>query len=250
MIRRLLPTLFLLASAFAQSSGPAFEVASIRLSPLPLKNQQAVTSSGPNLTLEGFTWIDLVVGAYNLKYYQLSVSENVVKSLDATIFYTIQAKAEGDTPRTDAEFRSMSQALLTSRFRLKVHRETRNLPVYALVVGKDGVKLKPSDPAGERSAETTSRGRNEITVRKGYTMSEWVYSISGLDKPIVDQTGLSGRYDITLETTPEYRMNNDPLPGDISIFTAVQESLGLRLEATRAPIEILVVDSIEKPTEN
>lgn len=72
----------------------------------------------------------------------------------------------------------------------------------------------------------------------------------GVDRPVVDATGLSGAYDIRIEATPEFRINRDPELGDISIFTAVQEQLGLRLEARKAPIEIMAVDHFEKPSAN
>ncbi len=234
-------------AAFAQTAPPAFEVASIRPAPCPCRVLHGFSTAGPNLTLEGYTWGDLLTDAYDLKVYQIEVSDALAKASDLGAFYNIQAKAEGDAPRTPAEFRVMLRSLLATRFNLKFHRETREMQVYALVVGKDGIKFKESDPALPRKANFTVNGRNQKMTATHMTMD--TLSTNLYVRPVIDRTGLRGEYDIVLEATPEFRINNNPQPDDISIFTAVQE-LGLKLESQRAPVEILVVDSIEKPSEN
>jgi len=96
-------------------------------------------------------------------------------------------------------------------------------------------------------------GRNQYMKGSKASMewlAEMIPNIAFVDRPIVDKTGLTGAYDIRIEATPEFRINNNPDPSDISIFSAVQDQLGLRLEPQKAMIEVLIVDHIEKPSEN
>ena len=159
--------------------------------------------------------------------------------------YDITAKAEGDGTPTRDQFRLTLQALLADRFQLKVHRNPTEMPVYALVVGKGGPKLKPGssvDPA------ISGRGMNyTLNMPKG-TVAELAHILSReVDRPVLDQTGLEGTFDIKLAYKPEYVKN--PEPGT-SVFTALQDQLGLKLEPTKAMIEMLTVDHVEKPSEN
>jgi uncharacterized protein (TIGR03435 family) len=238
----------------SQSAGQplAFEVASIRVTPKPWHVLHNYTASGPTLTLEGYNAVGLIVEAYNLKYYQINLPKTPVRGAEADTFYNITAKAEGDGTPTKDEFRRMLQTLLVERFHLKFHRERKELAVYALVLGKNGPKLKESAVNAAFSGFHGVNGRNQnITLTKA--SSEMVAGeIQNylMDRPVLDQTGLTGTYDIKLEATPEFRINQDPQPGDVSIFTAVQATLGLKLEARKADVEVIVVDRIEKPTGN
>jgi uncharacterized protein (TIGR03435 family) len=243
---KLLLLLALASVAFGQTA-PEFEVAAIRLAACPCSVLHSFRPAGPNVTFEGYPWISLVTEAYNLKAHEVSFPDALEKAFNFDIFYNIQAKAEGDGPRTVAEFRAMLQTLLKDRFHLKFHYETKEMQVYALVIGKNGIKFKESDPAAAQSARISVNGRNQKLTATRMTMD--TLSTNLYLRPVVDRTGLKGEYDIVLEATPEFRINNNPQPGDISIFTAVEE-LGLKLESQRAPIKILVVDSIEKPSEN
>ena len=144
----------------------------------------------------------------------------------------------------------MLQGLLADRFQLKVHRETKETPVYALVVGKNGAKLKESAP--DETGGTSVRGNGiemHMEASKG-TMDKLAYQLSlTAGRPVLDRTGLSGHYTYTLDWLPAN--GTAPPDSDIpSIFTAVQEKLGLRLEATKAPIEMLIVDRAARPSEN
>jgi len=185
-----------------------------------------------------------------VKSYQVSAAPNLALS-DA--FYDIGAKAEGDGAPSRAEYRQMLQALLADRFKLKVHREMREMNVYALVVGKSGPKLKESAPDASPMGYMNVVGRNYRATRAKATMDDVVQAITNsfLDRPVLDKTGLTGTYNLSLIYTPDIRSNRgEPDPNDISIFTAVQEQLGLKLEPQKASIEVLVVDSVEKPSEN
>ena len=148
----------------------------------------------------------------------------------------------------------MLQSLLADRFKLKIHREMREMPVYELVVGKNGPKFKESAPDANPMGHVNVIGRNyEVAIPKA-TMDEIVDQIANAfpGRPVLDKTGLTGTYDIRMTYTPSFRTNreSDSDLNDISIFTAVQDQLGLKLQARKALVEIVVLDHIEKPSEN
>jgi uncharacterized protein (TIGR03435 family) len=172
---------------------------------------------------------------------------------DGVPYWDIVAKAEGDAVPTHAEFQKMLQSLLTDRFQLKLHREMRETPVYALVVSKDGAKFKESDPDADSTGLYSMKGRNAVVTLPKATMSDVVDAVTNalLERPVVDRTGLTGTYNIKLTYTPNIGTNRDSQDlSDINVFQAVEEQLGLKLEARREPAEILVVDRVEKPSGN
>jgi uncharacterized protein (TIGR03435 family) len=175
-------------------------------------------------------------------------------------------------------FLSMVQSLIEDRFQLKMHRETRELPVYELIEAKGGAKLKLSDdqtplrfpergapppPLPQRGAPMPRggmrMGRGDLEAT-GVPLANFIQALSQqLGRPVIDKTGLKGLYDFKLQWTPEPGQGPvvpggpepPPPPADgPSIFTAIQEQLGLRLESTKGPVEVLVVDSVQKPSEN
>jgi uncharacterized protein (TIGR03435 family) len=227
----------------AQVVVPAFEVASIHANPGPWHVMLGYSSSGPRLTLEAWRPFALIMEAYDLKRYQVSFTS----SDDA--LYDIAAKAEGDGTPTKAEFRLMLQRLLADRFHLKFHREMRELPVYAMVIGKSGVKFQESDSEKPFRSYGGVNGRNQYMEYSQVAM-EMVANGIDVDRPVIDKTGLTGKYDIRLEATPEFRINNNPQPEDLRVFDAIQQQLGLRLEPQKANIEVLVVDRMDKPSAN
>lgn len=234
----------------AQAQLLEFDVATIRQHdpPFPRIN---ISTAGNTLTAECYSLFALVAYAYNLRNYQVSFART--SSPLADTFYDVTAKAPAASTPTAAEFRQMLQALLADRFKLKAHREMRETDVYSLVIGKSGSKLKPSAPEANPSGLMHVEGRNYHATRAKATMDDIVQAITNsfLDRPVVDRTGLTGTYVLDLTYTPDIRSNRaEPDPGDISIFTAVQEQLGLKLEPEKAPIEVLVVDSVEKPSAN
>jgi uncharacterized protein (TIGR03435 family) len=146
------------------------------------------------------------------------------------------------------------QALLAERFQLAVHRETRDLPMYSLVVGKNGVKMQPTDP-------TVKSGTSLITQKMFKAQRSTVDSIAQglagvLGRPVKNETGLEGFYDFKMEWAPEPAAGGgrpDERAIDTlgpSLFTAVQEQLGLKLEARKGPMEVIVVDRAQRPSEN
>ncbi len=241
-------TLWLAPVLFGQP--PRFEVASIKVHAEP-PHIIGVQTSGSRLTADAETLRGLVMWAYDLKNWQ--VEGPPAPSPVGDTFYDIVAKAEGDTPPTREQFREMLQTLLADRFQVKIHREQREMPVYILVPGKNGSKMKDSAPDAAAGGRMQVVGRNyQVTIPRA-AMTDVVDAIANSfpDRPVVDRTGLTGTYDLKLVFTPELRSRtSDPDPADISIFTAVQEQLGLRLEPQKAMVEILVIDHVEKPTAN
>ncbi|MBS1857639.1 MAG: TIGR03435 family protein [Acidobacteria bacterium] len=244
---RALVAFALCTASFAQT----FEVASIRVHDGPLYRIARYSASGARVTYDTWPILLLIMEAHGLRRYQVAFS-TAPSDLD-TAYYDISAKAEGNAPRTRAEFRRMLGALLADRFHLRFHWEDREIPVYALVAGKKGPKFKPSAPDAEYHVRVGVTGRNQFIEATKATMEQLADSIPdvlGSDRPIVDRTGLTGVYDFRLEATLLGHINRDPDASDLSIFTAVQEQLGLKLEPQKAAIQVLVVDHIGKPSAN
>jgi uncharacterized protein (TIGR03435 family) len=178
--------------------------------------------------------------------------------LDSTMF-DIDAKSD---PLVDAQLHAlpidqarhqkqlMVQVLLADRFQFKAHQETRQLPVYALVIAKDGPKFKPSEINGT----TIDSGRAHLHIAgSNDTISILARELAQvLGRVVLNQTGLNGRYDLSLRWTPDDTAASAPSSPDVppGIFTAIQEQLGLKLESTRGPVPVLVVDNVEMPTPN
>lgn len=138
----------------------------------------------------------------------------------------------------------MRQALLADRFKLQIRRETKEMPVYALVVAKGGLKLKESRVI----VKMWSAGGGRITIKAGRTDDLVIGLTSDVDRAVVNKTGLTGKYDIDLKWTTDDRQGT-PDAGP-SIFTALEEQLGLKLMPTKGPVDVLVVDHVERPSEN
>jgi uncharacterized protein (TIGR03435 family) len=189
--------------------------------------------------------------AYNITVRQLSGPGPALSER-----YDVAAKAEHAVSRD--QMLRMLQSLLVDRFKLVLHRETKEVPVYALVVGKGGPKLRPSDtPKSEGSNPRTPSRAGGSELRSGHlifkneSMADFAWALSRAaatgDRVVLDHTGLEGTYDFELRFEP--RELAVSLEGP-SIFEAVQEQLGLKLESKKDAVEFLVVDSVEKPSAN
>jgi uncharacterized protein (TIGR03435 family) len=247
LISLLLPTI----SAAQTAPYSAFDVASIKPHEGPMY-KLGMTTSGNTLTGDASNIRELMMFAYDMKNFQVAGNAPLLKDDEAR--WDIVAKAEGDRAPTRAEFRRMLQKLLLDRFHLESHIEKRDTRVYALVIDKNGPELKDSAPDASFMGHISRSGRNLIYTRPAATMSDIVDAIRNamLDLPVVDQTGLTGTYNIKLTYTQNTKKNLDSGPdaGDISIFSAVREQLGLKLEAKTAPVDFVIVDKAEKPTAN
>jgi len=239
-----------LGIAFGQSSPPlTFEVASIRPHPEP-PHSMGISTAGNRLTVEASYLAAVIMYAYNLKNYQIDISRALVPAAFDTM-YDIAAKAEGDGAPTRDEFRQMLQTLLADRFKLKIHREMRETPIYALVINKNGSKLKPGSGDGECASRIGPEHPEDRNYRYQFTNCSLDPLVSTLaaDRPILDKTALTGRYDISIFATPAFKMRDTSDPGDISVADAVQ-ALGLRLDPQKVPVDVLIVDHVEKPSGN
>jgi uncharacterized protein (TIGR03435 family) len=155
----------------------------------------------------------------------------------------------------------MVRALLEDRFQLKVHRETKEMPVYALVAAKDGPKLSVAADTSVHGGRTPPGAWNLKNVGTADLVK---YLSQQLSRTVIDETGLSGHYDVKLEWKPErgeggpealglppaFDTASPPASTGRSIFTAIQEQLGLKLESTKGPVEMVVIDHAEKPSAN
>src|SRR3984885_4400772 len=224
--------------AIAQETA-AFEVASINLHPEPIAFSSDSAVHGSRVTATAVTLIDLITNAYGVRYDQISGGPSWAKSEH----YDVAAKAEGEGTITKNQLRQMLQALLADRFQLKLHGETRETPVYELVLGKNGPKLKEvrPDTAGGYVSRGSNTGQIRMETAKG-TMEQLARQLSNTaGRPAIDKTGLAGYYAYTLDWTSA----NRPLEPDSdtpSMFTAVQEQLGLKLESAKAPVEMVMID--------
>jgi uncharacterized protein (TIGR03435 family) len=241
---------FAIAIASAQTSPASFEVASVR--PCELNKQEGGPRSGVsiagNRVTAAQTFEKLVEFAYDVKQYQVTGAPEAL----ARGAYCIAAKTDGDRPATLDEVRPMLQDLLIERFQLKLRHETKDLPVYALVVNANNSKLKES-ALGTRYSERVTRAKDPKQLQltaSGETMPQFAQRISSYtDRPVVDKTALTGRYDFKLDWFLDSK-NSAVDPGGPTVFTAVQQQLGLKLEPRKAPVDILVIDHAEKPSEN
>jgi uncharacterized protein (TIGR03435 family) len=234
-----------------------FEVASIRQLPKDaVISQSGGGPVGSRLKLEAMSLSDLIARAYRLEEWQIAGGPAWVgvrrdrTRLDAsTLRFDITAKAEGDAPHSKEDFAEMLKALLAERFHLSVHTEEHDAPVYALVQDKNGSKLKESAPDAKGFLRMNSGGG---VTGSGATVSQltgWFSrSGEGVDRPVIDLTGLTGHYDFTLKCSNS--MSDATDASAPSVFTALPEQLGLKLEPRKMPMRFLVIDRAELPTEN
>jgi uncharacterized protein (TIGR03435 family) len=238
VIAGLLTALFL----FQTAAPPSFEVASVKPSKAEPGSSKVNTDKG-RMSMRNVTLKRCIRSAYGVPEVQIFGGP---KWLDENRF-DINAKAAG--PAEDPELMIMLQPLLAERFNLLVRRETRTFSGYALVLAKGGLKAKASTP-GTRSQTDSGRGRIKADV---CTMEKLALRLSSeLGVPVTDLTGTAGPFDFNLEWTPD-DMKAKPtadLPSGPSIFSALQEQLGLKLEARKVPTEVIVVDRAELPSEN
>jgi uncharacterized protein (TIGR03435 family) len=194
--------------------------------------------SGRNLTVHNLLRI-----GYGLQDYQILGGPDWMTSAG----FDIQARADaGKGELSREQVLQMVQALLADRFHLAVHRETRQLPIYALVVVKTGPRLQAADS----NVGQTKTTLGQLIVQKMSMASLASILAFDLKRPVKDETGLKGEFAFTLEWARGLGESDAGPSSRPSLFTAVQEQLGLKLESTKGPVEVFVVDRVEKPSEN
>ena len=242
----------------AANATPAFEVATIKPSD-PARPGQIITLRGAEIITTNTTLHDLINLAYWLHPKQLTGGP----AWTVSDKYDLAGKPDAPGQPNVDQMKMMIQKLLGDRFQLKFHFEKRELPVYTITIAKTGAKLTRSqdDPNGlagwnvGRSASGTT-----FTFRNAPLSQITAVLQNSLDKPVVDQSGLSEKYDFTVTFTPDPAQaallggpprpvadNPDAAP---DLFAAFQQQLGLKLESTKAPVDVMVIDKVERPSEN
>ncbi len=240
----------------AADADPSFEVATIKPSK-PDQPGKAFQVRGAEFSTINTTLADLIKFAYGLHEKQ------VVGGPDWILSAKFDISAKPDTPGqpNDKQLKLMVQKLLADRFQLKFHRDKKELSAYVLSVAKGEPKMTKNtgDPGGLPGLFFRQLG--VLTVRNA-TMGDFANLMQSavLDRPVVDQTGLEGRWDFLLKWTPDESQFGGmgikvPPPSDAAdapppLFTAIQEQIGLKLEAAKTPVEVLVLDHVERPSAN
>jgi uncharacterized protein (TIGR03435 family) len=244
--------MFLLAIAAAVWGQPSFDAASVRAS-APDKSNEAggrgIHFTPGSVTIRDMNITSIIVTAFDLPPYQIAVPDWAARER-----YDITARAAGASG--EPELRQMLQQLLAERFHVLFHREKKDLPVFVLSTGKKSSRLRESHAEGPG----VMSGKGGEMLFEHYSMAElaiFLWKIRATGRPVLDMTGLTGRYDFSieiLESNPDSpieakrgaeRAINDP--GFPALLAA---QLGLKLEARATPTEMLVVDRIERPAEN
>jgi uncharacterized protein (TIGR03435 family) len=242
----------------AADANPAFEVATIRPSD-PARKEQIITLRGAEVITTNVTVHDLINLAYWLHPKQLSGGPAWTESDK----YDVAGKPDAPGQPNVDQMKMMLQKLLADRFQLKFHFEKRDLSAYAVRIAKSGAKIIRSqdDPKGLPGWNFGRTASGTTLTFRNSPMSQITAILQNfLDQPVVDQSGLSERYDFTVTFTldaaqgarlgglpPPAADNPDAAP---DVFAAFQQQLGLKLESTKAPVDVMVIDKVEKPSEN
>ncbi len=248
-MRRIAITLWLCAAAWAQTA--AFEIASIRSvnSAAPIAPEDAARENihvtPGTVTMNFVSLASCIRWAYRVGDPQVSGPDWIRRDR-----FQIIAKASG-TP-SDDQLRQMMQSLLAERFKLEMHREPKTMRAFTLVVAKGGPKLT----AAQVDTQPGVKGRLKW-IATAYSMADLANFLSdNTDAPVVDETGIKGRYDFTIDLSPYFSVDT-PIRRDeagqilsAAFQTALQAQLGLRLESRKTPVEMLVIDHAERPSEN
>jgi uncharacterized protein (TIGR03435 family) len=231
--------------AHPQDTRPAYEVASIKPNDSSSGNSSTNGSKG-QIVFTNQALKRLIERAYNAQPFQVTGPSWVS---DAR--FDIVAKYPADTKKDDRPV--MLRTLLEDRFKLAVHHETKEMPGYTLVVAKGGFKLKPVEPNGSSSTNSNGSGHVRTLTAKKTSMADLAEDMArSLGQMVVDKTGLDGVYDFELRyITDDLSSSAGDVDGIPSLFTALRDTLGLRLQPEKVPTDIIVVDHVERvPIEN
>ena len=263
-IHRFTGAAWLAAGLFGQTATPpAFEVASVKASS-PESRGMTISTDPGRLTAFNATLKFLIQTAYHVREDQVTGGPKWLDSTRYDVVAKIPVGAE------DEDYRAMLQTLLADRFQLSLHRETRMRPAYQLMVAKGGVKIKDASASGAPDAGRGGAKAKGAKLDKGkisatqISMAQLAGILSNaLGGPVQDQTGISGLFDVELRWTPDERdavivkpgaqpQESKPPsdPSGPSLFAALAEQLGLRLEVHPAPVEILVIERAHFPSGN
>jgi uncharacterized protein (TIGR03435 family) len=232
----------------AKEADPGWEVVTVKPSD-PDDKFDVMSTRGRHIVIRNNTVQSMLRLAYGVQKSQIVGAPEWAK--------TARFDADG-VPDVAGEpnmkqFQTMVQKLLAERFGLKAHHERRDMPVYALQVAKDGPKMAPSKSDPNALPDNEGMGGNGRQIRKytNVSMADLAMMLQfNLDRPVVDQTGVKGRYDFRMQWTvadAPPTTDTDAPPG---LFTAIQEQIGLKLKPAKAPVDVLVIDHVEQPSAN
>ncbi len=239
---------------------PAFDVVSIKRNTEPGNNYPLSPPVGGRLALRKQSVRGLISSSYGVQDYLIVGGPAWLR----TDGFDIDAVAEGTPPPPPPRMLLMIRTLLADRFKLMMHNERREVPIYRLVTARADGQLGPSIRRGEcvprgggpatdgrQSFCGTSVGAGTMAVRGGTMtlLAQQLGRYAGVGRPVVDLTNVTGQFDWELKWTPDAPDGNIPADG-VSIFTALQEQLGVKLEPARGPVDVLVIDSVAPPSEN
>jgi len=250
------------AVTFAESSGAqpkfdAFEVATIKPVEHDAKASRFITIQGTHrFVIRDYTLKLLIAAAYDLNPRTISGGPAWLESE----YFDILALTPGDIRPTHDEQMAMLRKLLADRFNLTFHREQKEFSIYVLEIARNGPKLKESAEPPDDAAKLISivYPQRIVLPARNATMGAFASLLQRavLDRPVVDKTGLSGRYDFDLAWAPDESQFGGEVPAasvdapSPPFFSAIRQELGLRLRATKGPVEALVVDRAEQPSAN
>jgi uncharacterized protein (TIGR03435 family) len=231
--------------SMAVDANPEFEVATIKPSD-PNAKGTSFRITGRHIVMSNQPVANLIALAYGLQGKQIVGGPAWL----GTDRYNIDGVADVEGEPNLKQMQEMYRKLLAERFGLGAHMEKKEMAVYALRVGKSGVKnmaKSKGDPNGEPDQNGGPRGMTFANC----SMGEFSLMLQFMmDRPVVDETGIAGRWDFMLSWTPLDKAETTDPSAPPGMFTAIQEQLGLKLEAVRAPVEVLVVDKVERPSAN
>jgi uncharacterized protein (TIGR03435 family) len=238
--------LLLFTAAVALTAGESFDVASIKPAATAIGreggNRSRIEHTPTSLSMFNVSLADCVRWAYSVPPFRIADPHPLPGS------YDILAKTTDPVPLD--RLKLMLQDLLAKRFHLSLHRETRSLPVYELVVLKGGSKLpSPNANSAVVRSESLPRISGDAFVFAGVTLShfgEMLSQLNGIELPIIDRTGIEGSYDIALKGAPAAAREGDT----VALLSILQQQTGLKLNSAKALFEVIVIDRAERPTEN
>jgi uncharacterized protein (TIGR03435 family) len=225
----------------------SFDAASIKPSDAPNGNSSGIDTDNGLLRAQNVTLKRCINGAYGLPEAQILGGPKWIDELR----YEIVAKTSEHAGENGLMV--MLQDLLADRFQLKLHHETRTVSGYELTLAKGGVKASPSEPGTDSATDTSKRGGRMDA--KACSMSRLALKLADiLGAPVSDATNASGKFNFSLRWVPDDLQAkpgaSSDAPAGPSLFTALQEQLGVRLEARKVPVDVLVIDQAELPSEN
>lgn len=231
---------------------PSYDVTSIKVNNSGDGNSNmSISDSSDKLTAKNIPLEMMIEYAYDVKSDHIFGLSGPVKDAHFDVEAKVLAKEDGNPPKlTDQQLQAMMIPLLADRFHLKAHIEQKILPTYDLTVLRGGPKIKLSDvPGNESSINMNANNADRILNAKMASIADLAQMLSDLvHRQVIDKSSLTGRADMTLKwTADEAADQGQPV---LSIFTALEEQLGLKLVPSKGPVETVVIDHIEMPTEN